>query len=117
MSKPLLSDEQITFAKVLILIAGLCYLAVWYVTKGSSVSRDCTELANKVLSASAEKAAEEGGQLTSFSNLKEISTSNKSIICKGYFKGNGIYRSDTYTISEDNKGIYWRTPGRIEFHW
>ncbi len=81
------------------------------------ISSNCERLANKVLSASADKAAEEGGQLTSYGELELISKTNKSIICRGYFKGNGVWRSDDYTISEDNNGVYWRTPGRIEYQF
>jgi len=82
---------------------------------GLGISKDCNELANKVVSSSASQAAREGGSLTSFSNLREVSKGDNQIVCQGYFEGNGVYRSDTYTISEDNSGVYWRTPGRIEF--
>jgi len=80
-------------------------------------SSNCERLANKVLSASAEKAAEEGGQLISYGELKLISKTNKSIVCRGYFEGNGVWRSDNYIISEGNNGVYWRTPGRIEYQF
>lgn len=82
---------------------------------GLGISKDCNELANKVISSSASQSAREGGSLTSFNYLREVSKGDNQIVCQGYFEGNGVYRSDTYTISEDNSGVYWRTPGRIEF--
>jgi len=94
---------------------GFALFGLVYFLSSSGVSKDCNSLANKVLSSSSEQSASEGGQLISFSNLKEVSNGEGKIICQGYFEGNGVYRSDTYTISEDKRGVYWRTPGRIEY--
>jgi len=94
---------------------GFALYGLVFFLSGGGVSKDCTSLANKVLSSSSNQAAKDGGQLTSFSNLREVSNGDGKIICQGYFEGNGVYRSDNYTISEDRSGVYWQTPGRIEY--
>jgi hypothetical protein len=73
-----------------------------------SISRSCTTLASKVISASESKAAEAGGVFTEYGGLQEVLKNNNAIVCKGMFKSKGDLPMGEYTISEDKNGIYWK---------